>query len=136
MINDPEWLQIVPCIVSWLYSTVAKEIWTDFYKAPNSAYTAWTAMTGQFLDNNLQRAVYAQLELRSLFYGDMSIMATASTVPLTRRLHTPPAVLTDRHVALEEAVKLLLGVHRTLDAVVEELAGDRCLGGEAELRGL
>ena len=26
MIDDPEWLQVDSCIVSWLYSTVSKEI--------------------------------------------------------------------------------------------------------------
>lgn len=34
-------------------------------------------------------------------------------------------VLADGHVALEQAMELLLGVHGALEAVVEELAGDR-----------
>jgi hypothetical protein len=60
MIDDPEWLQVDSCIVSWLYSTVSKDIWSDVYKPRSSAYSAWSAITGQFLDNSLQRAVYAQ----------------------------------------------------------------------------
>jgi hypothetical protein len=32
-----------------------------------------TTITSQFLDNSLQRAVYAQQEFHSLFQGDMSI---------------------------------------------------------------
>ncbi|XP_021313547.1 uncharacterized protein LOC110434125 [Sorghum bicolor] len=38
-----------------------------------TAYSAWTAITNQFLDNSLQRAVYAQQEFHSLFQGDMNI---------------------------------------------------------------
>ena len=67
MIDDPEWLQVDSCIVSWLYSTVSKDIWSDVYKPRSNAYTAWTAITGQFLDNSLQRAIYAQQEFHSLF---------------------------------------------------------------------
>jgi len=59
MIDDPEWLQVDSCIVLWLYSTVSKDIWSNAYKPCNSAYTARTAITGQFLDNSLQRAIYA-----------------------------------------------------------------------------
>jgi len=61
------------CIVSWLYSTVSKEIWNDVNRPRATAYSAWTAITSQFLDNSLQRAVYAQQEFHSLFQGDMNI---------------------------------------------------------------
>ena len=73
MIDDPEWLQVDSCIVSWLYSTVSKEIWNDVNRPCATAYSAWTAITSQFLDNSLQRAVYAQQEFHSLFQGDMNI---------------------------------------------------------------
>jgi hypothetical protein len=73
MLEDPEWLQIDACIVSWLYTTVSKEIWNDVYKPRINAHAAWTAITGQFLDNSLQCAVYAQQEFHSLFQGDMTI---------------------------------------------------------------
>jgi hypothetical protein len=73
MVDDTEWLQIDSCIVSWLYATISKEIWSDVFKPKASAYTAWKVITGQFLDNSLQRAVYAQQEFHSLFQGDMSI---------------------------------------------------------------
>jgi hypothetical protein len=29
MFDDPEWLQIDACIVSWLYNTISKEIWNE-----------------------------------------------------------------------------------------------------------
>lgn len=73
MIDDPEWLQVDACIVQWLYSTVSKDIWSDVYSPRTIAYSAWTAITGQFLDNSLQRAVYIQQEFHSLFQGDMSV---------------------------------------------------------------
>jgi len=60
MIDDPEWLQVDSYIVQWLYSTMSKDIWSDVYRPQNSAYTAWSAITGQFLDNSLQRAMYTQ----------------------------------------------------------------------------
>ena len=73
MIDDPEWLQVDSCIVSWLYSTISKEIWNDVNRPRATAYSAWTAITSQFLDNSLQRAVYTQQEFHSLFQGDMNI---------------------------------------------------------------
>jgi hypothetical protein len=73
MRDDPEWLQLDACIVSWLYSTVSKDIWNDVFRPTNTAYAAWSAITGQFLDNSLQRAVYVQQEFHSLFQGDMSV---------------------------------------------------------------
>lgn len=73
MFDDPEWLQVDACIVSWLYTTISKEIWNDVNRPNATAYTLWRAITGQFLDNSLQRAVYAQQEFHSLFQGDMSI---------------------------------------------------------------
>ena len=73
MSDDPEWLQIDSCIDSWLYSTISKELWNDVNKPRTSAYTAWTAITGLFLDNSLQCAIYAQQEFHSLFQGDMSV---------------------------------------------------------------
>lgn len=39
MFNDPEWLQVNSCIISWLYSTVSKDIWCDVYNPSASAYT-------------------------------------------------------------------------------------------------
>ena len=73
MLNDPEWLHRLTPAYSWLYSTVSKEIWSDVYKPSALAYTAWTAITRQFLDHSLQRTVYAQQEFHSLFQGDMTI---------------------------------------------------------------
>lgn len=73
MIDDAEWLQVDTCIVSWLYTIVSKEIWNDVNRANANAYSVWTAITDQFLDNSLQCAVYAQQEFHSLFQGDISI---------------------------------------------------------------
>ncbi|XP_066372714.1 uncharacterized protein [Miscanthus floridulus] len=73
MIDDPEWLQVDACVVSWLYNTISKEIWNDVNRPNASAHSVWLAITGQFLDNSLQRAVYAQQEFHSLFQGDMGI---------------------------------------------------------------
>jgi hypothetical protein len=38
-----------------------------------NAYSIWTAITGQFLDNSLQCAVYAQQEFHSLYQGNMGV---------------------------------------------------------------
>ncbi|XP_066375169.1 uncharacterized protein [Miscanthus floridulus] len=73
MLNDPEWLHRLTPAYSGLYSTVSKEIWSDVYKPNAFAYAAWMAITGQFLDNSLQRAIYAQQEFHNLFQGDMVI---------------------------------------------------------------
>ena len=73
MIHDAEWLQVDACIVSWLYNTVSKEIWNDVNRPNANAYSVWHAITGQFLDNSLQRVVYAQQEFHSLYQGDMTV---------------------------------------------------------------
>jgi hypothetical protein len=71
--DDPEWLQVDACIVSWLYNTISTEIWNDVNRPNTCAYSAWTAINNQFLDNSLQRAVYAQQDFHSLFQGDLGI---------------------------------------------------------------
>ncbi|XP_066336115.1 uncharacterized protein [Miscanthus floridulus] len=73
MFDDAEWLQVDACIVSWLYTTVSKEIWNDVNRPNATVLSVWNAITGQFLDNSLQRAVYAQQEFHSLFQGDMGV---------------------------------------------------------------
>ena len=73
MIDDAEWLQVDACVVSWLYTTVSKEIWNDVNRPNATAFSVWNAIIGQFLDNSLQRAVYAQQEFHSLFQGDMGV---------------------------------------------------------------
>jgi len=73
MIDDAEWLQVDACVVSWLYTTVCKEIWNDVNCPNATAFSVWNAIIGQFLDNSLQRAVYAQQEFHSLFQGDMGV---------------------------------------------------------------
>jgi hypothetical protein len=73
MFGDAEWLQVDACIVSWLYTTISKEIWNDVNRPNAIAYAVWTAITDHFLDNSLQRAVYAQQEFHSLFQGNMGI---------------------------------------------------------------
>jgi hypothetical protein len=95
MIDDPEWLQVDSCIVQWLYSTVSKDIWSDVYRPQNSAYTAWSAITGQFLDNSLQRTVYTQQEFHNLYQGDMTVgeycgrlKRLADTLYDCHRIHT------------------------------------------------
>lgn len=60
MFDDPEWLQIDSCIVSWLCSAVSKEISNDVYEPRNNAYTAWTAVTAGF-----SRTVYSAPSMRS-----------------------------------------------------------------------
>ena len=73
MRHDPEWLQIDACIMSWLYSTVAKPIMDHVYKPQANAYDVWTSITNLFLDNSLHRAVLAQQEFHNLYQGDLSV---------------------------------------------------------------
>jgi hypothetical protein len=94
MFEDKEWIQIDACIVSWLYSTVSKAIWNDVNRPNATAYSAWRAITGQFLDHSLQRAVYAQQEFHSLFQGDMTLPSTAgnsSASPTNSTTAAPPS---------------------------------------------
>lgn len=60
-------------VVNWLYTTVNKGVFDIVYKPNSSAYTIWNAIEGLFRDNELQRAVYLEAELRTLQQGDMSI---------------------------------------------------------------
>ncbi|XP_062224469.1 uncharacterized protein LOC133923008 [Phragmites australis] len=73
MRQDPEQLQADSYIVSWLYSTISREILTMVIQPNEMAYGAWTKITGLFLDNCMQHAVYAQQEFHSLYQGDLTI---------------------------------------------------------------
>ncbi|XP_024318094.1 uncharacterized protein LOC104582265 [Brachypodium distachyon] len=71
---DDEWVQIDQYIVSWLYTTVSKEIFDLVLEPDDTAASLWNSIGSLFLDNNMQRAVYAKQEFHSLFQGDLTIL--------------------------------------------------------------
>ncbi|XP_039787634.1 uncharacterized protein LOC120654143 [Panicum virgatum] len=94
--HDPQWLQIDACIVSWLYSTVAKSIMDHVYKPQTTTYDVWSSINNLFLDNSLHRAVLAQQEFHNLYQGDMSIAEYCSQVKqLADTLYDVGAAVTD-----------------------------------------
>jgi hypothetical protein len=70
---DVEWTQIDHCIVSWIYLTVSKTIRDMVFHRRATAFSAWNAVRGLFLDNASQRAVYALQDFHSLQQGDLSV---------------------------------------------------------------
>lgn len=59
MHHDLDWLQIDSSIVSWLYSTVTSDLMVMVRRPKPTAEAIWRAICNLFLDNSLQRAVYA-----------------------------------------------------------------------------
>jgi hypothetical protein len=70
---DVEWTQIDHCIVSWIYLTVSKTIRDMVFQRRATAFSAWNAVRGLFLNNATQRAVYALQDFHSLQQGDLSV---------------------------------------------------------------
>ncbi|KAK3133384.1 hypothetical protein QOZ80_6AG0535860 [Eleusine coracana subsp. coracana] len=73
MLDDTDWTQIDTCIVSWLYTTLSSDLLTAVIQPPDDAYTTWTAITDQFLDNVIQRTVQARQAFHALHQEDMTI---------------------------------------------------------------
>ncbi|CAO2147581.1 unnamed protein product [Urochloa humidicola] len=71
--DDPEWLQIDSCVVSWLYATLSPELLAAVIQPNDDAYTAWKSITALFLDNVIQRATQARQRLHALSQGDLSV---------------------------------------------------------------
>ncbi|XP_045087254.1 uncharacterized protein [Aegilops tauschii subsp. strangulata] len=78
MFGDVEWTQIDQCIVSWLYTTVSNDILHIIIKPSDTAANAWTVIVELFLDNRLQRAIFAKREFHNVVQGDLSVTAFCS----------------------------------------------------------
>ncbi|KAM3313273.1 hypothetical protein ACQJBY_032725 [Aegilops geniculata] len=75
---DFEWTQIDQCIVSWLYTTVSKDILEIIIQPSDTAANACTVITDLFRDNRLQRSCFAKRDFLNLVQGDLSVTAFAS----------------------------------------------------------
>lgn len=71
--RDADWLLNDHAVVNWLYTTIAKSVFDNVYKPDSSAFTVWTAIEGMFRENEMERAVYLEAELRTLQQGELSI---------------------------------------------------------------
>jgi hypothetical protein len=72
-LHDAEWTQIDHCIVAWIYLTVSKTIRDMVFHRCATAFSAWNAVRGLFLNNASQRVVYALQDFHSLQQGDLSV---------------------------------------------------------------
>jgi hypothetical protein len=71
--RDAEWKMNDHAVVNWLYTTIAKSVFDNVYKPEASAFSVWSAIEGLFRDNEMERAVYLEAELRTIQQGEMSI---------------------------------------------------------------
>jgi hypothetical protein len=71
--RDGEWRMVDACVVNWILATVSKGIFDTVRRDRHNAFTLWNVVEGPFQDNEMQRAVYLEAELRSMQQGDMSI---------------------------------------------------------------
>ena len=71
--RDGEWRMVDACIVNWILSTVHKSVFDIVRRDRHDAFSLWHAVEDLFQDNELQRAVYLEAELRSLQQGDLSM---------------------------------------------------------------
>ena len=58
-------VQVDSCVVNWILTTVSKGVFDIVCRQRNTAFSLWQAVEGLFLDNEMQRAVYLEAELRS-----------------------------------------------------------------------
>ncbi|XP_039789927.1 uncharacterized protein LOC120656000 [Panicum virgatum] len=73
MIFDAEWTQIDTCIVSWLYTTLSADLLSAVVQPNDDAYTAWTTIATQFLDNIVQRTIQVRHAFHALNQDDMTV---------------------------------------------------------------
>ncbi|XP_066351438.1 uncharacterized protein [Miscanthus floridulus] len=71
--HDGEWRRVDSCVVNWILATVSKDVFDIVRRDRHDAFSLWHAVESLFQDNELQRAVFLETELRSLQQGDMSI---------------------------------------------------------------
>ncbi|XP_066323679.1 uncharacterized protein [Miscanthus floridulus] len=71
--RDREWRMVDSCVVNWILATISKGVFDVIRRDCHDAFSLWHAVEGLFQDNELQRAVYLEAELRSLQQGDMSM---------------------------------------------------------------
>jgi len=83
-----EWRMVDACVVNWILATVSKGVFDIIRRDRHDAFTLWNAVIGIFQDNELQRAVYLEAELRTLQQGDMTINAYCTKLKrLADQLH-------------------------------------------------
>ncbi|XP_066310545.1 uncharacterized protein [Miscanthus floridulus] len=70
---DREWRRIDSCVVNWILATVSKGVYDVVRRDNHDAFSLWHAVEALFHDNELQRVVFLETELRSLQQGDMSM---------------------------------------------------------------
>jgi hypothetical protein len=73
--RDGEWRRVDSCVKNWILATVSKGVFDIVRRNRHDAFSLWHAVEDLFEDNELQRAVYLETELRSVMQGDMSMMA-------------------------------------------------------------
>ena len=71
--RNAEWRQIDSCLVNWIYTTIATNVFDLVHKPHITAFSLWTDVEGHFRDNELERAVLLEAEFRSVQQGDLSI---------------------------------------------------------------
>ncbi|XP_066385277.1 uncharacterized protein [Miscanthus floridulus] len=71
--RDGEWRMVDSCIVNWILATVSKGVFDIVRRDRHDEFTLWHAIEGLFQDNEMQRAVYLEAELRSMVQGGLSI---------------------------------------------------------------
>jgi hypothetical protein len=71
--RDGEWRRVDSCVINWILATVSKGVFDIVRRDRHDAFSLWHAVESLFQDNELQRAVFLETELRSLQQGDMSM---------------------------------------------------------------
>jgi hypothetical protein len=64
--RDADWYKVDQCIVNWIYTTCSPEVLQIVRQRKIDAFSLWSAIEQQFLDNQLQRAVFYEAEFRNL----------------------------------------------------------------------
>nr|XP_034607175.1 uncharacterized protein LOC117866976 isoform X2 [Setaria viridis] len=122
MIDDAEWTQIDTCIVSWLYSMLSFNLLSAVIQSHDNAYTAWTAISSQFVNNIVQRAVQPRQAFHTLYQADISITECCGKIKVqVDKLHDVRSPLTNQDLV----VNLLSGLNDKFTHCISTISSSR-----------
>ena len=122
MLLNTEWTQIDTCIVSWLYTTLSPELLSAVVQPRKDAYTAWTSIGSQFLDNIVQRTDKLRQRLHALSQGDLTVTEYCNQIKeLADKLRDVSSPLTDQDLV----INLLSGINEKFANCIPTISASR-----------
>jgi hypothetical protein len=71
--HDAAWYKVDQCLVNWICITYSQDVLHIVRQWKTDAYALLATIANLYHDNELQRAVFYEVEFHNLYQGDMSI---------------------------------------------------------------